>query len=103
MSTTERAKAFGRMRALAREVAQLWAKRREELGHPLGVCDPLPAATVPAEPPKVSAPSTALFEIGTEELPAAEVSRTAEAVHRALADRLEFPAERCRAGWMLGP
>lgn len=29
-----------------------------------------------------------LFEIGTEELPAAEVSRTAEAVRQALADRL---------------
>ncbi len=86
--TTERAKAFGRMRALAREVAQLWAQRRAELGHPLGVCDPLPAAAVPAELPQVSAPSTALFEIGTEELPAAEVSRTAEAVRQALADRL---------------
>jgi glycyl-tRNA synthetase len=88
VSTTERAKAFGRMRALAREVAQLWAQRRAELGHPLGVCDPLPAATVPAELPQVSALSAALFEIGTEELPAAEVSRTAEAVRQALADRL---------------
>ena len=40
VSTTERAKAFARMRGLSREVAQLWAERREELGHPLGVVAP---------------------------------------------------------------
>ncbi|MGH3915247.1 MAG: glycine--tRNA ligase subunit alpha, partial [Pseudonocardiaceae bacterium] len=88
VSTTERAKAFGRMRALAREVAQLWAQRRAELGHPLGVCDPLPPASLPVELPQVSAPATALLEIGTEELPAAEVSRTAELVRQGVADRL---------------
>ena len=44
VSTTERATAFGRMRALARDVARLWAERRAELGYPLGVAPPLPAA-----------------------------------------------------------
>ncbi|MGH3802018.1 MAG: glycine--tRNA ligase subunit alpha, partial [Pseudonocardiaceae bacterium] len=88
VSTTERAKAFGRMRALAREIAQLWVQRRAELGYPLGVAEPPAVATLPAELPPVSDPSTALFEIGTEELPAGEVPRVAEAVRQALADHL---------------
>jgi glycyl-tRNA synthetase len=54
VSTTEGAKAFGRMRALAREVAQLWTARRAELGHPLGVSDPLPAAILSAQLSQVS-------------------------------------------------
>jgi glycyl-tRNA synthetase len=88
VSTTERARAFGRMRALSREVAQLWRERREELGHPLGVTPPLPAAELPATLPVVEAPATLLFEIGTEELPPAEVTRTAERVRQALVDKL---------------
>ncbi|KAA2261349.1 glycine--tRNA ligase [Solihabitans fulvus] len=88
ISTTERARAFGRMRALARDVAKLWTQRREELGHPLGVVTPPPAATLPATLPEVTAPATLLFEIGTEELPAAEVTRTVEAVRAAVADKL---------------
>ncbi|MGH3876348.1 MAG: glycine--tRNA ligase [Actinophytocola sp.] len=88
ISTTERARAFARMRGFAREVSALWAARREELGHPLGlspVLDPAPAPTSFAE---VSAPAPLLFEIGTEELPAGEVGRTARAVREALADKL---------------
>lgn len=37
VSTTERARAFARMRDLAHRVAELWVERRAELGHPLGV------------------------------------------------------------------
>jgi glycyl-tRNA synthetase len=36
VSTTERAKAFARMRGLARDVALLWVERRREDGFPLG-------------------------------------------------------------------
>ncbi|MCO5310225.1 MAG: glycine--tRNA ligase subunit alpha, partial [Austwickia sp.] len=36
VGTTERARAFARMRKLAHEVAELWNERREELAHPLG-------------------------------------------------------------------
>jgi len=87
ISTTERARAFGRMRGLAREVAQLWAARREELGHPLGLVEPLPAAPA-ADPVAVDRPGTLLFEIGTEELPPAEVDRTVQAVRAAVTDKL---------------
>ncbi|HEY0453556.1 glycine--tRNA ligase [Actinophytocola sp.] len=88
VSTTERARAFARMRGLAREVSALWAERREELGHPLGRTEPPPLATAPAEFPTVTEPAPLLFEIGTEELPPGEVSRTARAVRESLAGKL---------------
>jgi glycyl-tRNA synthetase len=88
VSTTERARAFTRMRGMAREVAGLWAARREELGHPLGIASPPVPAPAPAKFPVVDGPRTLLFEIGTEELPAAEVSRTAEAVAVSLLEKL---------------
>ncbi|MCP2164946.1 glycine--tRNA ligase [Goodfellowiella coeruleoviolacea] len=88
ISTTERARAFGRMRELAREVAALWAQRREELGHPLGTVSAPPAAALPERLPEVTAPATLLFEIGTEELPPAEVSRTVTAVREAVTAKL---------------
>ncbi|MFE0626920.1 glycine--tRNA ligase [Streptomyces sp. NPDC058864] len=94
ISTTERARAFGRMRSLAHEVAELWAARREELGHPLGLGQP-PA--VPADPESSPAgaeqdgagPATLALEIGVEEMPPAEVNRTAEAVRIALEQALD--------------
>ncbi|HEY6739039.1 MAG TPA: glycine--tRNA ligase subunit alpha, partial [Actinopolymorphaceae bacterium] len=84
VSTTERAKAFAQMRSLARKVSDLWAERREELGHPLGVVEPPPAAVLPETFPTVDAPATLLFEIGVEELPAADVTKTVEGVRAAL-------------------
>ncbi|WP_239573598.1 glycine--tRNA ligase [Actinokineospora baliensis] len=88
VSTTERAKAFARMRGLAREVAGLWSERRAELGHPLGTAPVLAPAPVPTEFPSVEGTRTLLFEIGTEELPPHEVTRTVAAVERALTDKL---------------
>ncbi|GAB2597759.1 glycine--tRNA ligase [Kribbella endophytica] len=88
VSTTERAKAFGRMRTLAREVAQLWAERRTELEYPLGKAELPPAAPEPTEFPKVSGTRQLLFEIGTEEMPPSEVAKTAEAVRKALTEKL---------------
>ncbi|WP_419996669.1 glycine--tRNA ligase [Streptomyces boninensis] len=85
ISTTERARAFARMRRLAHEAAQLWAERRAELGHPLGVAEPPATPTPPREATdEVDGPQTLIFEIGVEELPAAEVGRSAEAVRAAL-------------------
>ncbi|HEX3650429.1 MAG TPA: glycine--tRNA ligase subunit alpha, partial [Pseudonocardiaceae bacterium] len=89
VSTTERATAFGRMRALARDTARLWAERRSELGHPLGVTRPPPPAPAPTAFGEVGAAQTALLEIGTEELPAAEVTRAAQALSAALAAQLD--------------
>ncbi|RLK61303.1 glycyl-tRNA synthetase beta chain [Actinokineospora cianjurensis] len=88
VSTTERAKAFARMRGLAREVAGLWSQRRSELDHPLGIVPPLPLAAAPTEFPAVDGTHPLLFEIGTEELPPHEVTRTAAALERALTEKL---------------
>jgi glycyl-tRNA synthetase len=96
IGTTERARAFAQMRALAHDVAALWIERRAQLGHPLGV---------PAEPevqvaPGVGHPDVAsaclTFEIGFEELPAAEVTRTVAAVRSSLTEKLA--ATRLRHG-----
>ncbi|WP_035303809.1 glycine--tRNA ligase [Actinokineospora inagensis] len=88
VSTTERAKAFARMRGLAREVAALWAERRAELEYPLGRAAVAEPAPKPTEFPAVEGTRPLLFEIGTEELPPHEVTRTAAAVERALTDKL---------------
>jgi glycyl-tRNA synthetase len=89
VSTTERATAFARMRGLSASVAKLWAQRRAELGHPLGIAPALPPAPAAAEFPEISSPRSALLEIGTEELPAAEVTRAAQAVRATIESRLD--------------
>ncbi|WP_035814687.1 glycine--tRNA ligase [Jiangella gansuensis] len=95
ISTTERAKAFARMRGLAREVSALWTERREELGYPLGTvvrpgldgedAEPLLPDAPTAE---LSGPAPLLFEIGTEEMPPHEVTNTVEAVRAAVEQKL---------------
>ncbi len=88
ISTTERAKAFARMRGLAREVAALWTARREELGHPLGVVPEPVKVQLVEQLPVATEPATLLFEIGTEEMPPAEVTRTVDAVRDAVTAKL---------------
>ncbi|MFV2017553.1 glycine--tRNA ligase [Micromonospora sp. LOL_023] len=91
VSTAERATEFARMRRLAGEVAQLWVRRREELGHPLGVVSPSPAgqADRSAAPPAESGPTRQLvFEIGTEEMPPAEVRSGRQQLAKLVTDRL---------------
>jgi glycyl-tRNA synthetase len=88
VSTTERAKAFARMRALAREVSALWAERRDELDHPLGLAELPASAPAPESFATVTEPAPLLFEIGTEELPPHEVTRTAAAVRDAVTAKL---------------
>ncbi|MDS1269834.1 glycine--tRNA ligase [Lipingzhangella sp. LS1_29] len=89
IGTTERARAFARMRNLAHEVAKLWVERREENGFPLGV-----ASTQQAEPaqsmdfPEIAGPATLVLEIGVEEMPPSEVERLPEALRQALRERL---------------
>jgi glycyl-tRNA synthetase len=97
VGTTERASAFARMRTLAHDVAALWAGRREELGHPLGDAATRPAPERgPKEFPEIDAPQTLAFEIGFEELPAAETGRVAGAVRESLTGLLG--ATRLRHG-----
>ncbi|MFI5730776.1 glycine--tRNA ligase [Kribbella sp. NPDC051587] len=88
VSTTERAKAFSRMRTLAREVAQLWAERRTELEHPLGLAELPPAAEAPTTFPVATGTRQLTFEIGTEEMPPSEVTKTSAAVKAALTEKL---------------
>ncbi|WP_267036927.1 glycine--tRNA ligase [Streptomyces sp. NBC_00091] len=110
ISTTERARSFARMRGLAHEVAELWVARREELGFPLGrvsSSDSAPAEAAVSEapdraaaaepvgpeqgtvtPPAEPGPATLVVEIGVEEMPPAEVTRTSQAVRTALTEKL---------------
>jgi glycyl-tRNA synthetase len=97
VGTTERASAFARMRALAHDVADLWVRRREELGHPLGDTATRPAPERDAGPyPEIGEPATLAFEIGFEELPAAETARVRATVLDALTEALA--ATRLRHG-----
>ncbi|MER7546028.1 glycine--tRNA ligase [Spirillospora sp. NPDC127506] len=89
IGTTERARAFARMRGLAREVAALWVERRAELGHPLGDAAARPAAAEPGPPPESASAGTFALEIGVEELPPHEVARTAAHVAGRLRGGLE--------------
>ena len=73
VGVTERAQFFKRMRNLTRQVAEAWRAQRAELGHPLLVDGTEPAARPAAQLPLAKAPATFLLEIGTEELPAADV------------------------------
>lgn len=84
VGATERARAFARMRSLAHEVAELWVRRREELGYPLGVWTPsgTPALDVEADFPTGPAPFA--LEIGTEELPPDAVRSGVEQLRVAL-------------------
>ncbi|XP_058221718.1 glycine--tRNA ligase, chloroplastic/mitochondrial 2 isoform X1 [Rhododendron vialii] len=95
VGVTERARYFGRMRSLARQCAQLWLKTRESLGHPLGVVsepdhlvcpkDILEAAVrkVPMEPRMF------VLEIGTEELPPADVVNASQQLKDLIVQLLE--------------
>ncbi|MFY1634305.1 glycine--tRNA ligase [Solwaraspora sp. WMMB335] len=104
VSTAERATEFARMRRLAGEVAQLWVRRRDELGHPLGVVAPAPPARAQAADPATGdrpaagaaagsavgtgTPRQLVFEIGTEEMPPSEVRSARAQVAKLVADRL---------------
>ncbi|MFP3969390.1 glycine--tRNA ligase [Actinomadura fulvescens] len=95
IGTTERARAFARMRGLAHEVAGLWVERRAELSHPLGDAtraerDATTGAgrsappQAPATLPELDRAGTFALEIGVEELPPHEVAPTADQVTGAL-------------------
>ncbi len=76
IGVTERASYFARMRSLARAVAEAYLKQREEMGYPRlrkrGVRSHAPrVASVPLSP---RSPVPLLLEIGTEELPARDLS-----------------------------
>jgi glycyl-tRNA synthetase len=83
VGVTERAAYFGRMRRVARAVAEVQRQSREELGHPLLQDGPWIAGTGSAAAEAASAevdiaalptgPADFLLEVGTEELPVADL------------------------------
>ena len=87
VSTAERARAFALMRGLSKGVAELWVARRGELEYPLGTVPP-PTPPVQLGMPSVTRSARLLFEIGVEELPAAEVTRARAWLETTIAERL---------------
>jgi glycyl-tRNA synthetase len=81
IGVTERAASFGRMRALARQVAEAYLDQRQRLEYPLLKQDgqpalagrPAPGAAASPAAVAVTQPAALLLEIGTEELPAADL------------------------------
>ncbi|BEL02255.1 glycine--tRNA ligase [Actinoplanes sichuanensis] len=88
VSTAERATEFARMRRLAGEVARLWIDRRTEIGLPLGTTAPLAPARPAATVQTGDGERTLVFEIGTEELPPAELRSAREQVGRLVTEGL---------------
>lgn len=79
VGVTERQALFSRMRDLARRVAEAYVAQRQELGFPWGKADSesinaqTPALETVVSDAGVNDPQTFLLEIGTEELPAADL------------------------------
>jgi glycyl-tRNA synthetase len=77
VGVTERASYFRRMRDLSREIARRYVEQRQALGFPLlqhpATGGPPPQAEPQTEPP-AGAPATLLLEIGSEELPTADLT-----------------------------
>jgi glycyl-tRNA synthetase len=75
IGVTERARYFARMRDLSREVAKAYVKQREEMGFPwLKNTEGRKTGSLQPSNRPVSHPSTFLLEIGTEELPADDLT-----------------------------
>jgi glycyl-tRNA synthetase len=99
VGVTERANFFTRMRDLARQVAEGYLKEREQEGFPLA--GKFSAGTKPRRIPRPgkgkapTRPQTLLFEIGVEELPAADCA----SVRMQLAEKLPTVLKEARLGF----
>ncbi|MCA9922270.1 MAG: glycine--tRNA ligase subunit beta, partial [Anaerolineales bacterium] len=76
VGVTERANYFRRMRSMARRISELYLAQRKQLGHPL--LDAWEQPTQPTPLPTIQfaqteTPQTFLLEIGSEELPVADL------------------------------
>ncbi len=88
IGVTERAAYFGRMRALARGIAEAHLARREKLGFPLGVVPPAePTSIVASVGTPLEGSADFVMEIGCEELPHREAVQARETI-RVAAPRL---------------
>ena len=79
VGVTERAHYFARMRDLSREVAKAYVQQREEMGFPwLKNMEGRKAGGLQPSNPPTFQPSNFLLEIGTEELPAGDLTSAIE-------------------------
>ncbi len=100
VGVTERANFFGRMRDLARQVAETYLKGREQEGFPLkGKFHPISKpAPVPPRAKKIKTPArpqTLLFEIGVEELPAGDCA----SARKQMAERMAAALKEARLAY----
>jgi glycyl-tRNA synthetase len=91
VGVTERAHFFARMRDISRVVAEAYASLRDRLGYPLLKTEAEESAPPPM--PSVSRfaeePQTFVFEIGTEELPAADLDSALQQLESAVPAMLD--------------
>ncbi len=89
VGVTERAGLFNRMRDLSRRVAEAYLAQRAALGFPwLEKGASVPAAALPAAA-DLAGPADFVLEIGTEELPAADLSSAIDQLRRSVPGLLE--------------
>jgi glycyl-tRNA synthetase len=89
VGVTERQAMFGQMRDLSRQVAQMYVEQRQRLGYPWLDAKALdgpsaPEATSVGDGELDLLPAAFLFEIGTEELPAADLETALEQLRQNL-------------------
>jgi glycyl-tRNA synthetase len=91
VGVTERAAMFARMRELARKVTSAYLESREEQGFPLKgrwqITTPVREPADPGETP--TEPQDFLLEVGTEELPPADLESALEQLGELIPQRLE--------------
>jgi glycyl-tRNA synthetase len=86
IGVTERAHYFGRMRNLSRQVAEAYIRLRQSLDYPLLKAVPQveQETAVPAPPEPGHCEETLLLEIGTEELPAGDLTSALQQLEHAV-------------------
>jgi len=84
IGVTERAYYFARMRDLARQISVAYVAQREAMGHPwLGPVSALKSVQVEESIDPATEPVAFLLEVGTEELPAADLDAALEQLRTA--------------------
>jgi glycyl-tRNA synthetase len=95
VGVTERASFFGRMRDLTRQVARLYVEQREEMGYPfllageVGDGEGAEVDTGAPEPVPTSQLATFLLEVGSEELPVADLALALEQLKVSVSQMLD--------------
>jgi glycyl-tRNA synthetase len=105
IGVTERASYFGRMRDLTRQIARLYVEQRKEMEFPFAKYQPARPADKAARPEAYIAPgqpSTFLLEIGTEELPVADLTSALEQLQALVPEVLTANRLACESVRVIG-